>query len=159
LAAAACASEGLGDEDAAAVAAWARDCLATAPVREAAAAPAYYREMPFAVAVGDAVVMGTADLVYETAEGLVVVDYKTDEAGGARRAEGKYGDQMAVYAAALARVTACAVARAYLVFPRAPAGERVVEPGQAATLLSRGEELLGEAPRLARDASSAGSAV
>jgi ATP-dependent helicase/nuclease subunit A len=159
IAAAACAREGLGDEDAAAVAAWARDCLATAPVREAAAAPACYREMPFAVAVGDAVVTGIADLVYETAEGLVVVDYKTDEAERARRAEGKYGDQMAVYAAALARVTACAVARAYLVFPRAPAGERVVEPGPAAALLSRGEELLGEAPRLARDALSAGGAV
>jgi hypothetical protein len=56
-------------------------------------------------------------------------------------------------------VTARAVARAYLVFPRAPAGERVVEPGPAAALLSRGEELLGEAPRLARDALSAGGAV
>jgi len=151
LAAAACAREGLGDEDAAAVAAWARDCLATAPVREAAASPAYYREVPFAVAAEGAVVTGTADLIYETAEGLVIVDYKTDEAGGPERAEGKYGDQMAVYAAALARVTARAVARAYLVFPRAPAGERVVEPAPAATLTERGEALLGEAPRLLRD--------
>jgi ATP-dependent helicase/nuclease subunit A len=151
LAAAACAREGLGDDDAAAVAAWARDCLATAPVREAAASPACYREMPFAVAVEDAVVNGKADLVYETAEGLVIVDYKTDEAGGAERAEGKYGDQMAIYAAALARVTARAVTRAYLVFPRAPAGERVVEPAPAATLTERGEALLGDAPRLLRD--------
>ncbi len=151
----ACAREGLGDEEGAFVAAWARDCLEAAPVREAAASPAHYREMPFAVAAEGAVVTGTADLVYETAEGLVVVDYKTDEAGGAERAKGEYRDQMAIYAAALARITARAVAGAYLVFPRAPAGERVVEPGPAGALLSRGEELLAEAPRKAREAARA----
>jgi ATP-dependent exoDNAse (exonuclease V) beta subunit len=148
LAAAACAREGLEKGNAAEVAAWARACLETAPVREAAASPACYRELRFAVAVEDVVVTGTADLVYETAEGLVVVDYKTDEGGGSERARGKYREQMAIYAAALSRVTKRTVAGAYLVFPRAPAAGRVVPPGPAAELLRRGEELLGEVPGL-----------
>jgi ATP-dependent helicase/nuclease subunit A len=155
LAAAACTREGLGDGAAAAVAAWARACLATAPVREAAGS-AYYREMPLAVAAEEAVVSGKVDLVYEAGDGLVVVDYKTDEpasAGG--RAEGEYGDQMAAYAALLARVTARAVARAYLVFPREREGRRVVDLGPGAALLARGEALLGQGPRRGRGSGAA----
>jgi len=156
LAAATCAREGLGDGDAAAVAAWARDCLATAPVREAAAGAACYREMPLAVAVYDAVVSGKVDLVYEAADGLVIVDYKTDEpASAGRRAEGEYGDQMAAYAALLARVTARAVARAYLVFPREREGRRVVDLGPGAALLERGEALLAQASGKARGSGAA----
>ncbi|NIT37116.1 MAG: UvrD-helicase domain-containing protein [candidate division Zixibacteria bacterium] len=155
LAAAACAREGLGDEDAAAVAAWSRDCLAAAPVREAVGA-AFYREMPLAVAVGDAVVSGKVDLLFETGDGLVIVDYKTDEpasAGG--RAEREYRDQMAAYAALLARATARAVARAYLVFAREREGQRVVDLGPGARLLARGEALLAQAARKARGSAAA----
>jgi ATP-dependent helicase/nuclease subunit A len=146
-AAAACRAEGLDDEDAAdAVKEWARRCLETAPVR-AAAATTHHREVPFAVGMEGAVVAGKVDLIYETADGLVIADYKTDEGGGNRRSRKKYADQLAIYAAALARATARPVAGAYLVFPRAVEGKRAVDLGPAAELLSRGEELLARAPR------------
>jgi ATP-dependent helicase/nuclease subunit A len=145
VAAAACRAEGLDDEDAARdVEEWARRCLETAPVR-AAAATTHYREVPFAVATEGAVVAGKVDLVYEAGEGLVIVDYKTDEGGGTERSREKYSEQMALYAEALARAAARPVAAAFLVFPRAPEGERAVDLGPPGALLARGEELLARA--------------
>jgi len=149
LAAEKCDAEGLSAEKRGEVAAWARACLETAPVREAAASPAAYREMPFAVVEAGVVVTGKVDLAYRAADGLVVVDYKTDAPGeGSAREE--YRDQLAVYAAALARATGEQVARAHLVMPREEEGRRVVtlEAGEAPA--GRGEYLLGKAPEAAR---------
>jgi ATP-dependent exoDNAse (exonuclease V) beta subunit len=139
-----CDAEGLPREAGAEVAAWARACLETDPVREAAAAPARYREMPFAVVEAEAVVTGKVDLAYRAADGLVVVDYKTD-APGEGPAREEYRDQLAVYAAALARATGERVARGHLVFPREEEGRRVVTLDDGGALAERGEYLLKRA--------------
>ena len=47
-------------------------------VRRAIAASRYWREVPVAVPVGDGVLEGFIDLLFEEDSGLVVVDYKTD---------------------------------------------------------------------------------
>ena len=39
----------------------------------------YWRELHVACPLGDQIIEGYVDLVYETAEGLMVVDYKTDQ--------------------------------------------------------------------------------
>ena len=59
------------------------------------------RELPLAVTVGDLVVDGQADLVWDDGDRLVVVDYKTDVAIGS--AEPSYRRQIGLYADALAR--------------------------------------------------------
>ncbi len=147
-----CDAEGLGADARAEVAAWARACLAAAPVREAVASPAAYREMPFAVLAAGAVVTGKVDLAYQAADGLIVVDYKTDAPGaGSARARGEYRDPLAVYASALARVTGQPVARAYLVFPREAESRRVVALEAGEALAERGDYLLGKAPEAARE--------
>jgi ATP-dependent exoDNAse (exonuclease V) beta subunit len=151
LAAEKCDAEGLPAEARAEVAAWARACLGAAPVREAAASAAAYREMPFAVSVEDAVVTGKVDLAYLAADGLVVVDYKTDAPGaGGEGGRPEYRDQLAVYAAALARAAGQVVARAYLVLPREAEGRRLVTFEGGAELVERGERLLRKAPEAAR---------
>jgi ATP-dependent helicase/nuclease subunit A len=149
----ACRELGLGPEDERDVAAWAANCLSSAPVREAAAAPAAYREMPFSVTVGDAMVAGKIDLAYEAEDGWVIVDYKSDDpAAAAERAGREYRDQMAVYAAALGRVAGVTPVRVYLIFAReADAERRAVSPGPASELLARGDELLDDAPRRAAE--------
>ena len=144
LAAEKCDAEGLPREAGAEVAAWARACLETDPVREAAAAPARYREMPFAVVEAEAVITGKVDLAYCAADGLVVVDYKTD-APGEGPAREEYRDQLAVYAAALARATGERVARGHLVFPREEGGRRVATLDDGGALAERGEYLLKRA--------------
>lgn len=149
LAAEECDEEGLPPETRADVAAWARVCLEAAPVREAAAAPTRYREMPFAVVEAGAIVTGKVDLAYRAGDGLVIVDYKTD-APGEGPAREEYRDQLAVYAAALVRATRERVARAHLVFPREEEGKRVVTLGDGAALAERGEYLLRRAPEAAR---------
>jgi ATP-dependent helicase/nuclease subunit A len=151
LAAEKCEAEGLTAEKQDEVAAWARACLETAPLREAAAAQARYREMPFAVVEAGAIVAGKVDLAYAAADGLVIVDYKTDAPGeGPTREE--YRDQLAVYAAALARATGERAARAHLVFPREEEGRRVVTLEDGDALAERGEYLLKEAPEAVRTA-------
>jgi ATP-dependent helicase/nuclease subunit A len=149
LAAEKCDAEGLPAKERGEVAAWARACLETAPVREAAASPAAYREMPFAVVEARVVVTGKVDLAYRAADGLVVADYKTD-APGEGPAREEYRDQLAVYAAALARATGERVARAHLIFPREEEGRRVVTMDDGDALAERGEYLLKKAPGAAR---------
>ena len=76
-AAAQAAAEGvIGREDD--IAALARSALASRTVREAVATSDYRREMYVATQVEGHTLEGYVDLVYRTAEGLVVVDYKTD---------------------------------------------------------------------------------
>jgi hypothetical protein len=65
--------------DASSVAAYARRAAQSGPVRAALNSGRYWREAPVAAAIGDTVIEGTMDLLYEHADGtLGVVDYKTN---------------------------------------------------------------------------------
>src|SRR5262249_52867850 len=105
-AAAQAAAEGvLGHE--ARIADLARSALRGPSVREAAGLP-HWRELYVATPLGDTLLEGYVDLLYRSALGLVVVDYKTDQAGDERgldeRVE-RYRLQGAAYALAIERVT------------------------------------------------------
>ena len=85
----------------------------------------YWRELYVACPIGDQVIEGYVDLVYETDEGLVVVDYKTDQIDPSelgRKVE-RYRLQGATYATALEATTRQRVARVVFVFlsPTSPA--------------------------------------
>ncbi len=72
-----------------------------------------------AAPVGDRLLEGYVDLLYETDGGLVVVDYKTDVVGDAVGLDAlvaRYGVQAAAYALAVEAATGIAVVRAVLVF-------------------------------------------
>ncbi len=106
LARAQCAAEGiLGLDDR--VAALARSALSAPIVRSVVAGADHWRELFVAAPVGDRVVEGYVDLLVRTAEGLVIVDYKTDQwSGPAQSAErvGRYRLQLAAYGLALGTV-------------------------------------------------------
>jgi ATP-dependent exoDNAse (exonuclease V) beta subunit len=70
---------------------------------EARSARQVMREAPIAMAIADELIDGQVDLAYETAEGWVVVDFKTDIelAGGGDT----YRRQVAFYAAAITKAT------------------------------------------------------
>ncbi len=60
-----------------------------------------FRELPFTVAVDGVIVSGAMDLVIEDADGLTIVDYKSDR----DMAPGHYRGQAGIYALALERIT------------------------------------------------------
>ncbi len=119
------------------IAALARSALATDTVRAAAASPGCWREVFVARPFDGTTLEGYVDLLYRSPEGLVVVDYKTDQLAGEaqldERAE-RYRLQLAAYALAVQRVTGEEVARAMLVFcsTQGPATERPVPELEAA---------------------------
>jgi ATP-dependent helicase/nuclease subunit A len=86
------------------VAALARSALAAPVVRSVVAGAEHWRELFVAAPVGDRVLEGYVDLLVRTPDGLVIVDYKTDQwSGPVQTAEriGQYRLQLAAYAAAL----------------------------------------------------------
>lgn len=97
-------------------------------VQAAVASGKYWRELYVGVEIAGTLVEGFIDLLYETAEGLVVVDYKTDsvrdEADIATAME-RYRLQGAGYALALERALGRPVVRATFVFTE-PRAERDV---------------------------------
>ena len=99
-------------------------------VRAAVASGRYWREVYVAAPVDGAVVEGFIDLLYETADGLVVVDYKTDrlpDDTDINTALGRYRLQGAAYALALAETLRRPVAACRFVFVASPqAAERDV---------------------------------
>ncbi len=100
------------------VAGLARAALDTAVAREAAASP-HWRELFVAASFGERLVEGYVDLVYRSADGLVVVDWKTDTIAGDDGVDAKlarYRLQGAAYAAGLEAVTGEQVARMVFVF-------------------------------------------
>jgi len=104
LARAQCAAEGvLGLETQ--VAALARSALDAPIVRQVVEGAEHWRELFVAAVVGDRVLEGYVDLLVRTADGLVIVDYKTDRWSGpvqtAQRLD-RYRLQVAAYGAALA---------------------------------------------------------
>ena len=123
-AAAQAAAEGVADRSRV-VAALARSAL-DAPAVRAAATRRHWRELYVAAPIGDTLLEGYVDLLYEDDDGLVVVDYKTDHVPDDAALEQRlvhYQRQGAAYALALERVTGRPVARCELVFC-APAGAR-----------------------------------
>src|SRR5690606_27651464 len=111
------------------VAALARAALAAEIVRRAASRR-HWKETYVGTTVGDRVLEGFIDLVFDDDDGLVVVDYKTDSVPSAAldRRVTFYRPQVAAYAAALAAATSRPVSRAVLLF-LSPTGaaERVVD--------------------------------
>ena len=111
--------------DCAAIAAFLRSPLG----RRVAAADTVYREYRFALLMSAALydpsitdeellLQGVVDCAFDTPEGLVIVDFKTDRiapGGEARRAE-TYRSQLQAYAAALSRVLERPVAEKVLYF-------------------------------------------
>lgn len=88
---------------AAEVAALARAALGAGALRAALAAARRWRELYVGARVEDIIVEGYCDLVHTDGDGLVVVDYKTDQLGGrtAQEAVARYHPQLAAYALVL----------------------------------------------------------
>ena len=97
-----------------------RSVLESPSVKAAVATGRYWREVFVAVPVGERVLEGFIDLLYEDADGeLVVVDYKTDGVRNevdADEAVGRYRLQAAAYALAVSRSLARPVSRCVFVF-------------------------------------------
>ena len=119
LAAAQAAAEGVPDL-AAVIEQRVRSVLESPSVKAAVATGKYWREVFVAVPVGERVLEGFIDLLYEDADGeLVVVDYKTDgvrNEADADEAVGRYRLQAAAYALAVSRSLARPVSRCVFVF-------------------------------------------
>ena len=131
LARAQAAAEGVDDEWER-IARLARSALATPCVAEAAALP-HWREVYVGVPFGDTVLEGYIDLLYRRADGLVVVDHKTDrivatDGAGPLPAEklAAYRRQLAAYAVAVERATGEQVVAALLVLCAPAGGQEVV---------------------------------
>ena len=97
-----------------------RSVLDSPSVKAAVATGKYWREVFVAVPVGERVLEGFIDLLYEDPDGeLVVVDYKTDgvrNEAEADEAVGRYRLQAAAYALAVSRSLSRPVARCVFVF-------------------------------------------
>jgi ATP-dependent helicase/nuclease subunit A len=99
----------------------AQSVLQSSTVRGAVTGGRYWREVPVAAIVDDVTVEGFVDLLIETLEGLVVVDYKTDHTptdDDLDAAMDRYRAQGAAYALALERALGTPVARCVFVFAR-----------------------------------------
>lgn len=121
-------AEGIADE-AAHVARLAESARTSKAVLAAVESGRYWRELFVGVEIGGIVVEGFIDLLYESPEGLVVVDYKTDalrDEAATDQAMDRYRLQGAAYALALERALARPVARAVFVFTE-PRTERDVD--------------------------------
>jgi ATP-dependent exoDNAse (exonuclease V) beta subunit len=97
-----------------------RAVLAAPAIRAAVASQRYWREVPVGAPVDGAVVEGFIDLLYEGADGLVVVDYKTDRVDDEHLDAllATYRVQGATYAVALEAALGRPVAEVVFVFAR-----------------------------------------
>ena len=124
------AAESLNNRQVAEVSRLVRTALDSATVREAVSANRYWRELYAAVEVDGVLLDGFIDLLYETADGeLVVVDYKTDalrEGEAVDAAVARYRLQTASYALMLEQTLGRPVARCILLFLH-PDEEREVD--------------------------------
>ena len=126
-----CAAEGIfGFEER--VAELCRSALAAPVVQQAAAGAEHWRELFVVVELGAAVLEGYIDLLVRTPEGLVIVDYKTDQwrPGADREARiVRYRHQLAAYGVAIGRLLAEPVVGGVLVRcrPDGPAEEIAID--------------------------------
>ena len=76
------------------------------------------RETPFVIKVEDQLVQGIIDLYFEEADGLVLVDYKTDRQMGTSplAMAQKYATQLSIYENALVKLTRKVVKEKYIYF-------------------------------------------
>ncbi len=136
LARAQCAAEGvIGLEEQ--VAALARSALAAPIVRSVVDGAEHWRELFVAAPVGDRVLEGYVDLLVRTADGLVIVDYKTDQWSGPVQSServGRYRLQLAAYGAALSNALDEPVVGGILVrcSPRGDADQITIDEWDAA---------------------------
>ncbi len=105
-------------------------------VQQAVAGGRYWRELYVGAPIDGTVVEGFVDLLYETSDGLVIIDYKTDAvpaAGDIEAALARYRLQGAAYAVALEQSLGRPVARCLFVFTH-PSGpiERAIDDLPAA---------------------------
>ena len=110
----------LGDGAAVAVAGLVTRGLATDVMQRAASATRHWKEVPVVTEVDDGLLEGTIDLLFESDDGLVIVDYKTNipGEGGIKALTEHYTPQMQGYAAAVKHATGRSVVRAVLLFLR-----------------------------------------
>ena len=127
-------------------------------VQAAVASGRFWREVYVSAALGEAMIEGFIDLLYETSGGLVVVDYKTDSALNAAAIDAsmaRYRLQGAAYALALQIGLSRPVTRCTFVFVQ-PRQERDIVDLEAAmeevrqavpaALLASTAQLLGDTP-------------
>jgi ATP-dependent exoDNAse (exonuclease V) beta subunit len=98
-------------------------------VRRAVAASKYWREVPVAIPVGDGVLEGFIDLLFQEDGGLVVVDYKTD-AVDSENLEGyltRYKLQGGAYALAAQRATGMPVREVVFLFLHAGESRNITD--------------------------------
>jgi hypothetical protein len=96
----------------------------TAPIIQLAATRRHWKEVPIIAELSGRVVEGIIDLIVDTDDGLVIVDYKTDSAQSAADITAKtrhYTPQIRAYAQALALATGRKIATPQIVFCQ-PAG-------------------------------------
>jgi ATP-dependent exoDNAse (exonuclease V) beta subunit len=108
--------------------AFCRSGLAADVVGEAARLP-HWREVYVGIPYGDGVLEGYIDLLYRSADGLVVVDYKTDRWRGEADLQDKverYRVQLQAYGRAATEAAGEAVAGLVLLFLSARGGARAV---------------------------------
>src|SRR5690606_19763991 len=96
--------------------------LESSAVREAVSAARYWREVYVASEIDGVIVDGFIDLLYETGEGFVIVDYKTDaiERDDLDDAVERYRPQALAYALVLGQQLQRPVLRCDFVFLRSP---------------------------------------
>ena len=119
------------------VAALARSALAAPIVRSVVDGAEHWRELFVAAPVGDRVLEGYVDLLVRTADGLVIVDYKTDQWSGPVQSServGRYRLQLAAYGAALSNALDEPVVGGILVrcSPRGDADQITIDEWDAA---------------------------
>jgi ATP-dependent helicase/nuclease subunit A len=141
IAAAQAAAEGVADRTTE-VARLTRAALDSDAVRKAVAADRYWREVYVAKDFDGLIVDGFIDLLYDTPDGYVVVDYKTDSVGAHNVDDvlARYRPQALAYAFVLSEQLERPVARCEFVFVSAAGGAvtRAVEVSAAALAELRG---------------------
>ena len=121
-----------------------RRALDSPLVKRALESGRWWRETPVAGPVGDGIVEGFIDLLFEEEDGFVIVDYKTDALGSddeIERAMARYRLQGGGYALALSRATGANIKEVSFLF---------LEPSRAVTVAD-----LSGATRDAEDAALA----
>ena len=111
-------------------------------VKRAVESGRYWREVPVGVPIGDGSLQGFIDLLFETPDGLAIVDYKTDSVSveGVSAAAARYRPQAGGYALAIQRATGRPVSEVVFLF---------LEPHAEESMTGIGE-LSAEAESLAR---------
>ncbi len=114
-----------------------RAAIGSDVVRAAVGGDRYWREVFVAAPVGERLIEGYIDLLYEGPDGLVVVDYKTDSVesdGDLAAAVQRYRLQGATYALALERTLGRSVVECAFLFARAPGAPAMAIPDLAAAM-------------------------